>query len=188
MDLILMVGIPRSGKSTLAAAYQADGWTRICPDDIRWALTGHDHWPPADPTVWANAELMTRALLRGDHRVLIDATNTYRQTRRQWIQVARDFNITAKLVVLDTPLEECLRRNREATRRVPEDYLERKHQTFEMPTEKEGEVFVIKWRTEWALHIFCAAMRRIARMRSRSRRTIRGAATTTSGRYCLTIG
>ena len=74
--LAIMCGLPKSGKTTHARGLQEAGWVRACPDDVRRALHGRGHHPPAEPLVWANAELTVSALLLGGHSVVVDATNT----------------------------------------------------------------------------------------------------------------
>ncbi|CAA9472311.1 MAG: GH25, partial [uncultured Rubrobacteraceae bacterium] len=74
----------------LRRGLQRVGWTRIEPDAFRKALHGGAFFSPAEPIVWASAELAVRALLLGGHAVLVDATNTTRRRRAGWIRIARD--------------------------------------------------------------------------------------------------
>lgn len=135
--LALMVGLPRSGKSTYAKALQSSGWTRIEPDAFRIALHGHAFFAPAEGMVWAAAELAVRALLIGGHAVVIDATNTTRHRRGGWIRIARDLGVPAEAFVMDTPLTECLERNEGRRHRVPVEVMERMAERWE-PVEEEG--------------------------------------------------
>ncbi len=106
--LIVMVGLPRSGKSTAAREM---GHPIVCPDAIRLALHGQRFEPLAEPFVWAIAGTMVRALfLAGHTQVILDATNTTAKRRQAWH--APEWDVVYAVVL--TSAEECIRRAREA--------------------------------------------------------------------------
>ena len=81
--LILMVGLPRSGKSTWAREQNVP---IVCPDAIRLALHGKRFLQSAEPLVWAMAHLMVESLFLAGHcTVILDATNNTRRRRKEWI-------------------------------------------------------------------------------------------------------
>lgn len=84
--LVMMVGLPRSGKTTVAA-----GLSRIIaapivnPDSIRLALHGQAFVASAEPFVWATAHTAVNALfLAGHNAVILDACNVSRKRRDEW--------------------------------------------------------------------------------------------------------
>lgn len=80
--LILMVGLPRSGKTTWA---REQGFPIVNPDSIRLALHGQRFQAEAEPMVWAIARYMVTALFLAGHSVVIlDATNTTIKRRDEW--------------------------------------------------------------------------------------------------------
>lgn len=87
--LKMMVGLPRSGKSTVAAYM---GCPTVNPDAIRLALHGQAFVPDAEAMVWVMTEYMIRALfLAGHDTVILDATNITRERRdkfrsKRWIR------------------------------------------------------------------------------------------------------
>ena len=81
--LHLLVGLPRSGKSTYA---KTTGHPIVNPDSIRFALHGHAFVKQAESFVWAIAHKMVEALfLAGHSDVVLDATNTTAKRRKEWL-------------------------------------------------------------------------------------------------------
>jgi len=134
--LAIMCGLPKSGKTTYARGLQEAGWVRVCPDDVRRALHGRAHNPPAEPLVWANAELAVRALLLGGHSVVVDATNTTRRRRAPWGAIARDHGVPIEAFVLETPKAERHERNRASADPVPAGVIDRMGERWEPVTEE----------------------------------------------------
>lgn len=104
--LVMMMGLPRSGKSTQARALSEQLNAPIVnPDCVRMALHGHAFIPSAEDFVWAIVRNMVSALFMADHRVVIlDATNTTRKRRDEWKRHRR------ALILVDTPMLTCLDR------------------------------------------------------------------------------
>ena len=90
-NLILTVGLPRSGKTTWA---RLQGHPIVNPDSIRLALHGQRFYGPAEPTVWATAKLMVAALFGAGHKtVILDATNVSAKRRDDWKSYAPTLQI-----------------------------------------------------------------------------------------------
>lgn len=125
-DVVMMVGLPRSGKSTLADAISAATSAPIvCPDDIRLALYGSSsrYIPEAENHVWAIAKTMVSSLLRRHHTVVLDATNMTTERRKEW----QGFTVVA--VVVGTDAELCKVRAEENGRRDLISVIERMDKT-----------------------------------------------------------
>lgn len=133
--LIVMMGLPGSGKSTYAQHLQERGWTRLCPDDIRMCLHNESFHAPAEPFVWATAELAARSLLLSGHRVVIDACNVSAKRRAQWLSVAGAFGLEAEMVVMDTPRDRCKQLNEGRTPEIPDSVVDRMAANWEEPYE-----------------------------------------------------
>jgi predicted kinase len=95
--VIVLVGLPGSGKSHLAKRLGECGWTVCCRDDL------------GDRT--ACEQLAWESLEQGGH-VVIDRTNVCARQRGQWVQLCRAASPDARIavVVLRADVDECVRR------------------------------------------------------------------------------
>lgn len=102
--LIATVGLPRSGKSTWA---KGQGYPIVNPDSVRLALHGQRFLPEAEPMVWTLAKYMAESLFLAGHRtVILDATNTTKKRRDEWLSKKWELQFH----VIETPADECIRR------------------------------------------------------------------------------
>ena len=107
--LVMTVGLPRSGKTTLVKEKldAGDDTVTVCPDNIRMALYGKRFIVEAEDHVWAIAKTMVKALfLTGYTTVILDSTSGYRERREEWIST--DWNRV--FYVVDTPVDVCQQR------------------------------------------------------------------------------
>ena len=104
--LVVMVGLPRSGKSTRVASHWRGkrGYIVVCPDDLRLTLHGQRYLESAEPTIWATTFLMTDYLLKVGYKVVVDDTHVTRAKRALWVARGAYFDLVL------TPADECLRR------------------------------------------------------------------------------
>lgn len=106
--LIAMVGLPRSGKSTIVADLSAKlGAPIVRRDAIRLALHGQRFAPQAEPMVKAISLYMIRSLfLSGHETVVCDETNYSRAARSSICDPSWD----TVFYPVDTPKEVCIDR------------------------------------------------------------------------------
>lgn len=80
--LYYLIKLPRAGGSTWANLWvqEKPGRVIICGDDIRLAMHGQRYNPFAEPFVHAVKDTAIAALLRRNHDVLHDGTNTTAQS------------------------------------------------------------------------------------------------------------
>lgn len=136
MRVILLVGLPASGKSTYLERL---GVTPLSSDLIRLLLTGDINDQSANRQVFATLRhLLRRRLELGRELTYLDATNLTRRERRAYIKLAGMYGATAEALFFDVPLEVCLERNRTRARQVPEEVLCRFALRLVPPTLEEG--------------------------------------------------
>lgn len=102
--VILVAGLPRSGKSTWAVK---QGYPIVNRDSIRFALHGHTFIAEAEDMISVIEMLMVRSLFfAGHHKVIIDACHTTKKRRDRWYSPL--WNTFLK--VISTSKADCLKR------------------------------------------------------------------------------
>ena len=138
---IMLVGLPASGKSTLAKKLaERDGTTILSSDAIRAELYG-DESIQGDPAKIFRImkERAVRALNEGID-VVYDATNINAKKRTSLLKELRNRvpKLWAECVVVLCPYGVCLMRNRARDRMVPEEAMEKMLHNFQVPYFNEG--------------------------------------------------
>lgn len=119
--LTVLIGLPRSGKSTYAQNWLKYGKNRVVvsEDKIRLALTGQDYCGPAEEFVHSIYYTMIKTLLM-DYDVLADDTHTTVGSLRK-LAVLDDFHYE----IMDTPVDVCIQRAKDTGRPYLEGVIRR---------------------------------------------------------------
>ena len=149
MTVTVMVGLPASGKSTYARMFAAQTNAHICSSDaIREKLYGDEAKQGNPAEVFKALYKEMREHLAAHESVILDATNVSSLNRKEIFRNLRWFKsyTTVHAVVMDTPLETCLRRAKMRERFIPDDVFANMQARFEMPTLAEGfdEIQIIR--------------------------------------------
>lgn len=103
--LIVMAGLPASGKSTIAtAAARLLGCTLVSVDPIEAALwmAGVDRDQPTGLAAYVAAEAVAETQLLLGHDVIIDAVNDAEPARVQWLDLAARTGVGIRFVEIFT--------------------------------------------------------------------------------------
>lgn len=140
--LILNIGLPGSGKSTLIRQLDLPSslFTVITPDRIRFEQFGVTYDQRIEPQIW----MIVRALMQGhfelDRSVYLDATNLMPHWRKEWIELAGQFKQCVLGIFLDIPYERVQAQNklRPPEWTVPEEVMAEMFQQLQPPEADEG--------------------------------------------------
>src|SRR5215469_15446954 len=121
MRVVVLVGLPGSGKSTYLEQLGATG---LSSDTIRKLLADDETIQTIHDRVFQTLRylLLHRLLLRRPV-TYIDATNLTPEERRPYIAIGKSFGCEMEAVYFDVPAEVCRERNLGRLRVVPEEAM-----------------------------------------------------------------
>ena len=136
MRIVVLVGLPGSGKSTWLTQIGAGG---LSSDAVRRLLADDE----TDQTIHLYVFQTLRYLLEqrlaiGRPVTYIDATNLTPDERRPYVEIGRAWRCEVEAVFFDVPLEVCRQRNALRHRVVPADALEMMAAKLVPPSLEEG--------------------------------------------------
>lgn len=144
--LIVLAGLPGSGKTTWAKNYSTEAeksglenvWI-VSTDEIRQELWGDAADQQNGAKVFGIAYQRIEFWLKSlcCDTVIFDATNLHKKDRKKLLNKFGTMADT-KLVWFDTPYTECVKRNFQRERNVPTAVIQRMFEHMDVPTLDEG--------------------------------------------------
>lgn len=136
--LYMLIGLPASGKPTIAKELsKLEGAIIVSSDEIRQELLGDINDQSQNTKVFEEVEKRIKeGLLKGN--VIYDATNINYKKRRAFLQRLNKIEVEKIAVLVATPYEECIERNANRDRKVPEEVIKRMYFNFYIPQYYEG--------------------------------------------------
>lgn len=137
-ELIIMVGLPGSGKSTFVDDYIIGkgfeegvyGYHIVSRDDIRLAF-GSDFNRLVEPFIGAIAKTMVRAYMIRGLNIVVDETNTNIHTIKSWSDLAKEYGYKTRAMVMTTPVKICKERRETSEGKFPEEVIDRMSEQLE---------------------------------------------------------
>lgn len=134
-----MVGIPASGKSTIAQKLvREENAVWLSSDKIREELYGDESIQGNGNEVFSLMEDRVRENLEAGNTVVYDATCVFAKIRTDLLERLNGTYDKAYCHYFDVPLEEAIKRNSQRDRKVPEKVIQRMYNNLQCPTEQEG--------------------------------------------------
>lgn len=137
--LIMMCGLPASGKSTcskeLAEEYNA---TVFSSDALREELFGDANNQECNQELFVELHKRVKDCLRSGKSCVYDATNINYKRRMAFLAELKNISCEKICVLMAAPYEECLKRNAERERKVPEHVIKKMYMGFDIPYWYEG--------------------------------------------------
>lgn len=135
----MMIGLPASGKSTIAKEIaERENAVIISTDDLRQELLNDVNSQENNNLIFVEAERRLKANIEAGRNVIFDATNINYKKRRDWLNRFNKYAVKKIGILVATPYEECLERNAWRERKVPEEVIKRMYFNFYIPQYYEG--------------------------------------------------
>ena len=155
-DIILVCGLPGSGKSHFAKSYfNKDGRKRVNRNEIRKALYEmsnfgdswrEEYFNEKDESLVKHIERKSiEHILFHKNKVLIDNTSVSMMSRKSYLSMAKELNKTIGLIFINTPLHKCIERNNSRPEHLSADIINKLYASIQPPSKLEGfkEIFII---------------------------------------------
>jgi predicted kinase len=142
-ELVLMMGVPGSGKSTYARNILKYGDIYVSRDEIRYSMLTDedDYFAKENEVIKTFIQYIDEALIDTQYqgKVYADATHLSPKSRAQVLNQLKNKN-KVSVIYLDVPLNVVLARNaqREGRALVPENVIRRMYKSIILPTKAEG--------------------------------------------------
>lgn len=127
--LLVLMGLPASGKSTFARNLVLHGWVRVNKDDIRRQLAP-DGSRPNEKEVLKERDFRVRKALREGKCVVVDDTNLNPIHPQALRKIADEFGAEYQTRFFDVDLRTCMVRDEEREESVGVDVIQTMHQTW----------------------------------------------------------
>lgn len=139
MKLLMLKGLPASGKTTYARKLAQDGWKRVNKDDLR-AMLDDSKWSGKNEkmVVGIRDDIIRKALGSGKS-VVVDDTNFAPIHKERLHVLANELGATFETKFFDASLEECIQRDLKRLNSVGKDVIVRMYKEYLKP---KPEVYI----------------------------------------------
>lgn len=131
---LMLVGLPCSGKSTMAIEYAEIYDANIHSSDaLREELLGDINDQTNNELVFQTLHKRIKDDLRNGKSCIYDACQVSYKSRMSFLQQLNNIPCEKICVLMATPYEECLERSQKRERKVPEHVIKRMYMKFDPP-------------------------------------------------------
>lgn len=140
-EVLMLKGLPASGKSTFARELTTQGYVRVNKDDLRFMLHNGKHSKGNEKQVLAMRDAIAADSLDRGRNVVIDDTNfnpVHEETLRELAKAhSAEFRVDDHF--LEVPIEECIERDLKRHNSVGERVIRQMYNEYIKP---EPEVYI----------------------------------------------
>lgn len=137
--LFVMVGLVASGKSSMAQSLAANFDAVIFSSDtLREEMFGDINDQEHNQELFVELHKRIKECLRNGKNACYDATNLSYKKRMSFLAELKNISCEKLCILMATPYEECLQRNKQRDRQVPEHVIKRMYMSIDIPHMFEG--------------------------------------------------
>ena len=109
--LVVLRGLPASGKTIHSAGLVLQGYKRVNGDDLRLAIDNGVYSKANEAYLVKVMQIMVKEAIKDGFDVVLDNTNLNPYHVKWARQVAKELNAKLEFIDMDTPLDVCLERD-----------------------------------------------------------------------------
>lgn len=137
--ITMLIGLPGSGKSFKAKEIaEQTGATIFSSDSLREEMFDNINHQADNTKLFVELHRRIKDCLKEGNNAIYDATNINYKRRMAFLAELKNIPCKKVCILMATPYEECLKRNAERERKVPEHVIERMYRQFNIPYWYEG--------------------------------------------------
>ena len=137
--LVMMVGLPAAGKSTISDRLAKEmNATVFSSDALREELYGDVNNQEHNSELFAELHRRIKRCLSDGKSAIYDACNISSKKRRTFLQEIGHITCSKECVIVATPYKQCLENNKNRDRSAPERVIERMYRSWNTPYYFEG--------------------------------------------------
>lgn len=138
--ILMLQGLPGSGKTTYARELVDDGWVRVNKDDLR-AMMDNSKWGKTnEKRVLEIRDTIIRSAINDKKNVVVDDTNFDPRHIESLSEQAQNLEANFQTKYFDTPLEDCISRNAQRAKPVPVSVIMKMYNQYVAPMKGERAV------------------------------------------------
>jgi len=148
LKLVMMKGLPGSGKSTIAKRLvDESGYVRVNKDDLR-AMLNNSKWTASnEKAVLKYRDYIIRDALTRGKNVVVDDTNFDAKHAETLLEIAKNHKASFEVNYIETPFEVCVERDLKRLNSVGETVIRRMYNKYvrviETPKKAEQNAIII---------------------------------------------
>ena len=150
-SLVLMMGIPGSGKTTYAKKFIGEYDIYVSRDEVRFSLVAEDepYFSKEDEVLKTFISKVDDGLTKAGRYVVADATHLNAGSRAKLLKNLHNKPDNIYIIYIAVPLEVALERNAQRSGRalVPETSIRNMFQAISLPKKEEG-IDMVLWLDE----------------------------------------
>lgn len=141
-SLVLMMGVPGSGKTTYAKKFIGENDIYVSRDEIRFSLVTEDepYFSKEDEVLKTFISKVDEGIVKAKRYVVADATHLNAGSRAKLLKNLHNKPDNVYVLYVAVPLEVALERNAQRSGRalVPETSIRNMFQSLSLPKKEEG--------------------------------------------------
>lgn len=131
--VLILQGLPASGKTTYAKELVGKGWKRVNKDDLRSMVDFGEHSRMNEGLILEIRDMIVDLSLIHGYNVVVDDTNFKQKHFDQMAKLAEINEAEIDVKVFKTSLDECIKRDAERENGVGEEVIRGMYERYILP-------------------------------------------------------